>query len=76
MTPSEGIFGLLIKRAESRHRNNRYRGLALLTPDVVAAILGRWADQRVMLERLERPLPMGWRSSGSFWLAISAGFPG
>ena len=60
MTPSEGIFGLLIKKAESRHRNNRYRGLALLTPDVVAAILGRWADQRVMLERPERPLPAGW----------------
>ena len=27
--------------------------------DIVEAILGGWADQRVMLERLERPLPMG-----------------
>jgi hypothetical protein len=27
---------------------------------MVEAILGGWADQRVMLERLERPLPVGW----------------
>ena len=33
---------------------------SLLAPDIVEAILGGWADQRVMLERLERPLPMGW----------------
>ena len=34
--------------------------LALLVPELVEAILGGWADQRVMLEQLERPLPMGW----------------
>ena len=34
--------------------------LVLQAPDIVEAILGGWADQRVMLERLERPLPMGW----------------
>ena len=34
--------------------------LALLAPDIVEAILGGWADQRVMLEKLERPLPVGW----------------
>ena len=34
--------------------------LALLAPDIVEAILGGWADQRVMLEQLERPLPMRW----------------
>ena len=32
----------------------------LLAPDLVEAILGGWADQRVMLEALERPLPVGW----------------
>ena len=37
--------------------------LALLAPDIVDAILGEWADQRVMLEQLERPLPRGGRSS-------------
>ena len=39
---------------------SRILRLALLAPDIVEAILGGWADQRVMLERLERPLPMGW----------------
>ena len=34
--------------------------LAVLAPDIVEAILGGWADQRVMLERLERPVPMAW----------------
>ena len=34
--------------------------LALLAPDIVDAILGGWADQRVMLERLQRPPPVGW----------------
>ena len=34
--------------------------LALLAPDIAEAILGGWADQRVMLERLERALPVGW----------------
>ena len=30
--------------------------LTLLAPDIVEAILGGWVDQRVMLEKLERPL--------------------
>ncbi|HEX6012839.1 MAG TPA: hypothetical protein VFY87_13790, partial [Geminicoccaceae bacterium] len=29
-------------------------------PDIVEAILGGSADQRVMLETLERPLPAAW----------------
>lgn len=36
---------------------SRILRLALLAPDLVEAILGGWADQRVVLER---PLPMGW----------------
>ena len=39
---------------------SRILRLAQLAPDIVEAILGGWADQRVMLERLERPLPLGW----------------
>ena len=31
----------------------------MLAPDIVEAILGGWADQRAMLEKLERPLPAG-----------------
>ena len=34
--------------------------LALFAPDLVEAILGGWADQQVMLEKLERALPVGW----------------
>jgi hypothetical protein len=36
---------------------SRILRLALLAPEIVGAILGEWADQRVMLER---PLPAGW----------------
>ena len=43
-----------------RSNPSRSLRLALLAPDIVEAILGGWADQRVMLERLERPLPVGW----------------
>ena len=39
---------------------SRILRLVLLAQDLVEAILGGWADQRVMLEKLERPLPMGW----------------
>jgi hypothetical protein len=34
--------------------------LALLAPDIVEAILAGSADQSLMLERLERPLPASW----------------
>jgi len=39
---------------------SRILRLALLAPDIVEAILGGWVDQRLMLEKLERPLPLGW----------------
>jgi hypothetical protein len=39
---------------------SRILRLALLAPNLLEAILGGWADQRVMLEKLERPLPMRW----------------
>jgi hypothetical protein len=38
---------------------SRILRLALLAPDISEAILGGWVDQRMMLEQLERPLPMG-----------------
>ena len=41
-----------------RSNPSRSLRLALLAPDIVEAILGGWADQRVMLETLERPLPV------------------
>jgi hypothetical protein len=48
-----------------------------LVPDIVEAILGGWAERRVMLEKLERPLPMGWeeqrRTLGAGAIAIPSG---
>jgi hypothetical protein len=31
-----------------------------VAPDLVEAILGGWADQQLVLRKLERPLPAGW----------------
>jgi hypothetical protein len=39
---------------------SRILRLALLAPDIVEAILAGSADQLLMLERLERPLPASW----------------
>ena len=59
-----GVYASVTEIAEAEKISKSYVSrilrLALLAPDIVEAILGGWADQRVMLERLERPLPMGW----------------
>jgi hypothetical protein len=39
---------------------SRILRLALLAPDIVEAILARTENQAVMLEQLERPLPLSW----------------
>jgi hypothetical protein len=44
----------------SKSKVSRNLRLALPVPDIGEAILGGWVDQRVMLEKLERPLPAGW----------------
>jgi hypothetical protein len=46
--------------SSSRRVGRRRDGKRTLAPDLVEAILGGWVDQRVMLERLEGPLPVGW----------------
>jgi hypothetical protein len=48
------------RRGSARAYVSRILRLALLAPDLVESILGGWADQRVMLEKLERPLTMRW----------------
>ena len=53
-----------IAEAEKISTSSRILRLALLAPDIVEAILGGWADQRMMLEELERPLPVGWTDDG------------
>ena len=52
--------GIVAAERISKSYVSRILRLALLAPDLVEAILGGWADQRVMLERLERPRPVGW----------------
>src|SRR3954453_5452799 len=59
-----GVYGSVTEIAEAERISKSYASrilrLALLAPDLVEAILGGWADQRVMLKKLERPLPVGW----------------
>ena len=59
-----GVYSSVTEIAEAEKISKSYVSrilrLALLAPDIVEAILGGWADHRVMLEKLERPLPMGW----------------
>ena len=60
----KGAYASVTEIAEAKKISKSYVSrilrLALLAPDIVEAILGGWADQRVMLERLERPLPVWW----------------
>ena len=59
-----GVYSSVTEIAEAEKISKSYVSrilrLALLAPDLVEAILGGWADQRVMLERLERPLSVRW----------------
>ena len=59
-----GVYGLVTEIAEAEKISKSYVSwilrLALLAPNIVEAILGGRADQRMMLERLERPLPLRW----------------
>jgi hypothetical protein len=59
-----GVYSSVTELAGAEENSKSYVSrilrLALLAPNIIEAILGGWADQRVMLERLERPLPSGW----------------
>src|SRR3954453_22346785 len=59
-----GVYGSATEIAEAEKISKSYVSrvlrLALLSPDIVEAILGGWAHQRVMLKPPERPLPVGW----------------
>ena len=74
-----GVYASVTEIAEAEKIAKSYVSrilrLALLAPDLVEAILGGWADQRVMLEQLERPLPMGWEEQRRLvrQLSVSAG---
>jgi hypothetical protein len=59
-----GVYSSMTEIAEAENINKSYVSgilrLALLAPDIVEAILDGSAKERLMLERLERPLPPGW----------------
>jgi hypothetical protein len=59
-----GVYGTVseIGNAENISKSyvSRILRLALLSPDIIEAILAGRSDQSLMLERLERPLPASW----------------
>jgi hypothetical protein len=61
----EGVYATVSEIGDAENISKSYVSrivrLALLAPDLVEAILGGQTDQSLMLERLERPLPVSWR---------------
>jgi hypothetical protein len=60
----DGVYTSVTEISEAEGINKSYISrilrLALLAPDTVEAVLAGKADQALMLERLERPLPASW----------------
>jgi hypothetical protein len=60
----ESVYALISDIGDTENISKSYVSrilrLALLAPDIIEAILTGNADQSLMLERLERPLPAGW----------------
>jgi hypothetical protein len=70
----KGVYISVQEIADAERINKSYVSrilrLALLAPDIVEAILGGWADQSLILERLERPLPASWEEQREQGLGI------
>jgi hypothetical protein len=60
----EGVYASVSDIGEAENISKSYVSrilrLALLAPDIIEAILVGRTDQALMLEKLERPLPMSW----------------
>jgi site-specific DNA recombinase len=60
----EGVYAIVseISDAENISKScvSPILPLALLAPEITEAILGGMADESLMFERLERPLPASW----------------
>jgi hypothetical protein len=60
----EGVYTSVSEIGDAENISKSYVSrilrLALLAPDIVDAILTGRADQALMLEELERPLPASW----------------
>ena len=65
-----GVYSSVTEIAEAEKISKSYVSrilrLALLAPEPTEAILSGWANQRVMLERLQRPLPVRWEEQRVF----------
>jgi hypothetical protein len=59
-----GVYSSVTEISEAEGINKSYISrilrLALMAPDIIEAILAGTADQSLMLDRLERPLPASW----------------
>jgi hypothetical protein len=68
----DGVYATVSEIGDAENISKSYVSrilrLALLAPDIVEAILGGTADESLMLERLERPLPASWEEQRG-WLA-------
>ena len=60
----EGLYTTVSEIGDAENISKSYISrillLALLAPDMIEAILAGSADESLMLERLERPLPAAW----------------
>jgi hypothetical protein len=60
----DGVYGSVSDIGDAENISKSYVSrilrLAMLAPDIVEAILAGRADQSLMLEKLERPLPGCW----------------
>jgi hypothetical protein len=60
----DGVYASVSEVGDAENISKSYVSrilrLALLAPDIVEAILGGTADESLMLETLERPLPASW----------------
>jgi ParB-like chromosome segregation protein Spo0J len=65
----EGVFTSISEIGDAENFSKSYVSrilrLALLVPDIMEAIRAGRADQSLMLERLERPLPASWKEQGA-----------
>jgi hypothetical protein len=65
----EGVYTSVTETVEAEKIGKSYVSrnlrLALLAPDIIEVILAGRADQSLMLERLERPLPASWEEQRS-----------
>jgi hypothetical protein len=71
----EGVYTSVSEIGDTENISKSYVSrilrLALLAPDMADAIVAGRADQLLVLERLERPLPMSWDDQRSLLSAAS-----